>query len=65
MTASCVDVGLHPRHSESMNKNNNFIHHTIKCLDLSLQAVACLPSVFNQNNNAICPKTGARMPAVL
>ena len=56
------------RNSESMNKKqNNFIHHTIKYLELPLQAAACLPSisVFNQNNNASCSKTGARTPAVL
>jgi hypothetical protein len=55
-------------HSESMNKKQyNFIHHTIKYLELALQAAACLPSinVFNQNNTASCSTTGARMPAVL
>ena len=46
---------------------HNFIHHTIKYFELSLQTVACLPSisVFNQNNTANCSKTGARTPAVL
>jgi hypothetical protein len=63
------DIMCIQRYTESMNKKteHNFIHHTIKYFELSLQADACLPSisVFNQNNTATCSKTAARTPAVL